>query len=288
MARLFVLVLFLFNLLAIPAAAQHTDTSAKRLLAYYPEWVKFSSPSYNAEKIPYKKLTHIAHAFATLPGNPDGTIRVPEDFVEPALISKAHAAGVKVLLSIGGGDGVQGPRFNRMARDEDRRRTFVRSVHTFLETYGYDGVDIDWEVPNAADRANCTTLMQELRNELPAPRWIIAMAIPADPRSWGVGFDVPALAPILDFINVMTYDFHGPWSDHAGHNSPLALNPDDPELEGSVETSIDLFANDYGVPPSKLNFGTAFYGYEFRGIRALWEHCDGCEVIGRNYASYIK
>ena len=82
----------------------------------------------------------------------------------------------------------------------------------------------------------------------------------AGPRSWGVGFDAPALAPILDFINVMTYDFHGPWSDHAGHNSPLALNPDDPELEGSVETSMDLFANDYAVPPSKLNFGTAFYG----------------------------
>jgi chitinase len=49
----------------------------------------------------------------------------------------------------------------------------------------------------------------------------------AGPRSWSVGFDAPALAPILDFINVMTYDFHGPWSDHAGHNSLLALNPGD-------------------------------------------------------------
>ena len=287
MARISLVALTLISMFVGPVTAQHANNE-KRLLAYYPEWVKFSNPAYTAEKIPYKKLTHIAHAFATLPGNPDGTLRIPEDFIEPALISKAHAAGVKVLLSIGGGDGVQGPRFNRMARDEDRRQRFARNVHTFLETYGYDGVDIDWEVPNAADRANCTTLMQELRDELPASRWIIAMAIPADPRSWGVGFDVPALAPILDFINVMTYDFHGPWSDHAGHNSPLALNPDDPELEGSVETSMDLFANDYAVPLSKLNFGTAFYGYEFRGIRELWEHCDGCEVMGRNYAGYIK
>ena len=159
----------------------------KTIAGLLPEWVKFSNPAYTAEKIPYKKLTHIAHAFATLPGNPDGTLRIPEDFIEPDLISKAHAAGVKVLLSIGGGDGVEGPRFNRMARDEDRRRRFARNVHTFLETYGYDGVDIDWEVPNAADRANCTTLMQELRDELPASVMDHCHGYPGRPSKLGCG-----------------------------------------------------------------------------------------------------
>ena len=237
MARISLVALTLISMFVVPVTAQHANNE-KRLLAYYPEWVKFSNPAYTAERIS-RQEAHSHRARLRDPARKSlmehsAFLRI---FIEPALISKAHAAGVKVLLSIGGGDGVQGPRFNRMARDEDRRQRFARNVHTFLETYGYDGVDIDWEVPNAADRANCTTLMQELRDELPASRWIIAMAIPADPRSWGVGFDVPALAPILDFINVMTYDFHGPWSDHAGHNSPLALNPDDPELEGSVETS---------------------------------------------------
>lgn len=112
-------------------------------------------------------------------------------------------------MSIGGGDGIQGPRFNKMARSETSRQAFVQNVHAFLTANGYDGVDIDWEIPNAQDMSDCTTLMQELRNELPSGQWLISMATPSDPRSWGAGLDIPALAPIVDFMNVMTYDFTG-------------------------------------------------------------------------------
>ena len=70
------------------------------------------------------------------------------------------------------------------------------------------------------DRSDCTTLMQELRNGLPSP-WLISMAVPSDPRSWGQGFDIPALAPLVDFMNVMTYDYYGTWSGATGHVSPM-------------------------------------------------------------------
>jgi GH18 family chitinase len=74
-----------------------------------------------------------------------------------------------------------------------------------------------------------------------------------------------------DFINVMTYDFHGTWSNHPGHNSPMILNMADPGFEGSLTTSTDLFEKPYGVPRQKLNIGTAFYGYDFQGAKSLWE-----------------
>jgi chitinase len=269
------------------AAMAQGSASSKRLLGYYPEWAKTGTPPYTAKQIPYHKVTHIAHAFVLLTAKADGTFHVPSGMIEPALISKAHAAGVKVLISIGGGDGIQGPRFNRMAAVEAYRQAFVANVLAFLTKYGYDGVDIDWEVPNAKDRKNCTTLMTELRAELPSP-WLISMATPSDPRQWGVGFDIPALAPLLDFMNVMTYDFHGPWTDHSGHNSPLILNPADPGLEGSLKTSMDLYQNQYRVPVDKLNIGTAFYGYEFDGVGALWEHCTSCTTTSQNYGNYIK
>jgi chitinase len=207
--------------------------------------------------------------------------------IEPALISKAHAAGVKVLVSIGGGDGIEGPRFNKMAQSETTRQAFVTNVHDFLVKYGYDGVDIDWEVPNTVDTANCTTLMQELRNGLPSP-WLISMAVTADPRNYGQGFDIPALAPILDFMNVMTYDYYGTWSGATGLVSPLLQDPADSSQAGSVKTSMDLYANTYGVPLSEMNIGTPFYGYEWDGVDTLWALCSTCASASQNYGTYIK
>ena len=179
---------------------------------------------------------------------------------------------MNVQISIGGGDPAQARAFRKIAADASTRAAFVQNVYNFVVENGYDGVDIDWEIPvDPKDTNNCIMLMQDLRNQFPTPRYLLSMAIPADPRSWGSGFDVPALAPLLDFINVMTYDFYGPWSAHAGLNSPLFQDPADPEQVGSIETSMDLFANIYGVPSDKLNIGTAFYGYEFDSTQRLWD-----------------
>jgi chitinase len=282
-----------FVLLAIaPARAGDDEHSAKRLIAYYPDWAKWQVPPYTANQIPYSKLTHIEEAFLLL--QPDGTggLYVDPDLVQPVLIKKAHAAGVKVMVSIGGADDVQAAAFARIASHDAFRRKFAANLHRFLEKHGYDGVDIDWEVPNAPDDTQpCIQLMQALRDELPAPQWLVSMAIPSDPRGYGTGFDVPALAPMLDFINVMTYDFHGPWTDHDGHNSPLILSFADPGQEGSLKDSMDLFEKDYGVPKDKLNIGTAFYGYEFDGVSSLFEFCpnsDCSNTNSQNYGTYIK
>jgi len=289
-ASLFLSLTGLVCLLSAMAQAQDLSVPNKRLLGYYTEWSKYNNPPYvySADQIPYGELTHIAHAFVLLTAKADGTLKVPTGFIEPALLTKAHAAGVKVLVSIGGGDGIQGPRFNKMARVEAYRQAFVHNVHAFLTKYGYDGVDIDWEVPNAKDASNCTTLMQELRNELPTGRWLISMATPSDPRNWGQGFDIPALSPLLDFMNVMTYDFTGSWAGFAGLNSPLFQDPADPGQNGSLKTSMDLYETIYGVVPAQLNIGSPFYGYEFDGVSALWAQCSTCTVNQQNYGDYIK
>jgi chitinase len=285
--HLLVLSQILLVLLVSPTAW----AGSKRLLAYYPYWAKDGTPAYSAANIPFQKLTHIAHAFLLLDKKSIGSIVVPDELIEPQLISGAHKAGVKVLISIGGGDPAQARAFRKIAEDAATRATFVENVYIFVKSNHYDGVDIDWEIPvNPHDTDNCIMLMQDLRNRFPAPRYLLSMAIPSDPRSWGSGFDVPALAPLLDFINVMTYDFYGPWSEHAGLNSPLFQDPDDPEQVGSLKTSMDLFANIYGVPAEKLNIGTAFYGYEFDSAENLWDFCSDCatKTFSVNYGAGIK
>jgi chitinase len=278
--------LFTTTLILLTLAASAQD-APKRLLGYYTAWSKYNTPPYTANQIPYSKLTHIAHAFLLLSPAADGTIEIPAGTLEPDLLTKAHAHGVKVLISIGGGDGIEGPRFNKMAQSETARQNFVTNVRNFLVQYGYDGVDIDWEIPNARDRSDCTTLMQELRNGLPSP-WLVSMAVPSDPRSWGQGFDIPSLAPLVDFMNVMTYDYYGTWSGATGHVSPIFQSPADPSQVGSVKTSMDLYANQYAVPREKLNIGTPFYGYEWDGTDQLWAGCSTCSASSPNYAPYIK
>ncbi len=261
-----------------------------RLLSYYPMWAKSQTPPYSAAQIPFRKMTHIAHAFLAINPNADGGISIDPSLLEPALISGAHASGVKVLISIGGADPAQATAFSIVARSDSLRRTFARNVHNFVKANGYDGVDIDWEVPNApADTQPCILLMQALRAEMPSPDFLLSMAIGANPPGYGTGFDVPSLAPLLDFINVMTYDFHGPWSNHAGHNSPIVLNMSDPGLEGSLTTAMDLYEKTYGVPRQKLNFGTAFYGYDFEGAKSLWDICNcGKTTTSVNFGTDIK
>ena len=57
--------------------------------------------------------------------------------------------------------------------------------------------------------------------------------------------------------------FHGAWTNHAGHNSPLYLSPLDPGQEGSLDTSATNFLNEFHVPAAQINLWTAFYGYTF-------------------------
>lgn len=271
----------------LPLAAQTAAQSPKRLVGYYTSWSKYQTPPYSAKNIPYHNLTHIEHAFALLSANADGTIEYPPGMDEPYLFTAAHAAGVKVLLSIGGGDGIQGPRFNQMSASETARQNFVTNVKNLLSRYGYDGVDIDWEVPNYPNTQDCTLLFQELRDALPSP-WLISMAIPADPQNYGSGFDVPALAPLVDFMNVMTYDFYGTWSGATGLVSPLLQDPADPEQAGSVKTSMDLYEYSYHVPLAQMNIGTPFYGYEWDGVDTNWTLCSTCASYSWDYGTYIK
>lgn len=275
--------------LTLPAFSQ----SPHRLLAYYPSWARYQTPAYTADKIPYAKVTHILHAFLLLSSAGDGSLDLASSDLDTApLIAHAHAAGVPVIISIGGADSVQAAAFESIANNVAYRENFAQTLKNFVQSNGYDGADVDWEVPaQQSDWENCKLMMQALRAALPSP-YLLSMAIPSDPSNgYGQYFDVHGLAPTLDFINVMTYDFHGPWTDHAGHNSPLILSAYDPGQEGSLRTSMDLFEGQYGVAAEKLNIGTAFYGYEFDTSNALWAKCGkGCatKTYSWNYFPYIK
>ncbi|MBP7791744.1 MAG: CIA30 family protein [Candidatus Goldbacteria bacterium] len=246
-----------------------TTEKCRRFLAYYPYWVS----TYRADKIPYNRLTHICHAFVQPQSN--GSLSAPSGYLEPALITNAHNAGVRVLVSIGGADEVARQNFVTIAASASLRTAFANAVEAFCRTYGYDGADIDWEFPqNATERTNQNLLVQTLRDKFnssaaPAPSWEITMAV--SPGNWyGQWNDYAYLNNVVDFYNLMTYDYHGEWSSHAGHNSPLYRGTDPTDGE-NIDWTNNYMTVTRGVPASKMNLGIPFYGYRFPNSENLYD-----------------
>ncbi|HEY6337233.1 MAG TPA: glycoside hydrolase family 18 protein [Candidatus Sulfotelmatobacter sp.] len=258
----------------------------KRLVADYGYWSKYQTPPYGAAQIPIHKMTHVLHAGINIDAAANGTIDVPDGFVERELISKAHNAGVKVFILFGG----SASAFSTVAANEDLRFLLAANLWDFAAKYGYDGVDIDWEYPVASDAKGYYELMSALRAFFPSPTYQLSADVPP----WGgSGYNLKHVVPVVDFLNIMTYDCAGPWTDDAQLNSPIFWDGHDPEPYecqpgGSVQEAINAFLK--VAPAAKINMGTPFYGYDYRNVSQLWGSCTDCNssVVSENYGTFIK
>jgi len=209
-------------------------------------------------QIDFHYLTYLIEAF-TWPDR-DGHLLVSSDFIYPELLAAAHEKGVKVIMSIGGWGNCDG--FPPMATSAEKRSRFIAEVLDFCLLHGYDGVDLDWEfVSNEEEKAGFSSLVKELSALLKAqnPPLLLTLAAPAGPY-WGRWINFEELHPYFDFISFMTYDYHGPWTDHAGHNSPLYTCLNDPC--GSVDDTFS-YALIREIPLKKILLGIPFYGRSF-------------------------
>lgn len=258
--------------------------TGKRLVADYGYWSRAQTPPYSAAQIPFRKLTHINHAGVSF--NAKGNLKVPDEFLEPELIAKAHAAGVKTVLLLGGD-------FAGLETDSAALPNLIDKLQKFIAKQGYDGVDIDWEYPSSAlDEQTFFALMKALRTAFPAPAYVLSADVPP----WGgSGYDFPDVTPLVDYFNIMMYDCAGPWTDDGQLNSAIFPDPTNPEPYecepgGSVQEAIDIYIEQLNIPAAKLNMGTPFYGYYYENVDALFGPCKHCgkTVLSENYGTYIK
>ncbi|MBM5570391.1 MULTISPECIES: glycoside hydrolase family 18 protein [Deefgea] len=135
----------------------------------------------------------------------------------------------------------------------------------------FDGFDIDWEYPaspgndgnivRAEDTQNFTALLAEFRKQLDAvkPGLILTIAAPAA-TSKSEKIELEKIIPYLNWINLMAYDFTGPWSAVTGHHAILFGGAKDRvSVDGSVEDYLTR-----GIPSNKLVLGVPFYGYGWK------------------------
>jgi chitinase len=252
LVALFVLVLAACEVSQVPSEPTRPN---KVVFGYYASWDK---AAFDHTKVAYKYLTHIANSFAW--PDSDGNLVVPSDFLYPALNTSAHAAGVKMIVSLGGWGNCAG--FPGMASTAANRNRFIAQLISFCKTNAYDGVDIDWEfVSNDTEKANFVLFIEALGAALKAqtPALLLTMASPSG-NYYGRWIDFERLADDFDLIGFMTYDYHGTWSDHAGHNAPLYTPAGD--SCGSLNDTF-LYARSRQVPLAKLLVGVPFFGRSF-------------------------
>ena len=226
-------------------------------MGYYPYWVQDAFPP---QDLDLETFTHINHSFAW--PDEEGGIESPAGFFDASIADYIHNNNRKFILALGGWGHTEG--FVSSTSTYELRAVFISSIIDKIIAFGYDGVDIDWEYPQTIEQKNnLTYFIEELDSVFYSfdPQLLITMAVPISNWS-GQWLDMSALRPHVDFFNAMTYDIHGGWSSHAGHNSPLYQSPPG-DADGSVETGINYLVNTRGLPENKINMGIPFWGKKY-------------------------
>ena len=199
--------------------------------------VGYVTPAANIAAIDFSILTHINYSFLIPRAN--GTTR---PFGAPnhlrAVVAQAKKHDVKVLIAVGGWGWDK--EFETLAVDPAIREKLAKRVADFCATYQLDGIDIDWEYPNAgASAANFAALAIAFRSALPVGALVTAAVLADATDADGISTDAVGH---LDFINLMAYD--GPRDDHSSYAM----------AERSIATWLAR-----GIHPDKLVLGVPFY-----------------------------
>jgi chitinase len=231
-----------------------------QVVGFYPYYKREVLPF---SDIPWEKITRIVYAFA-IP-NQDGTLNTSFLTGISQLVEMAHTQGVEVYFSVGGG-GSGSDNFPEIAADQEAATRFVLEIRQFIFENCLDGVDIDWEywtgsvsgtVVNSESMA-LVHILNDLEKKLEPYDLGISIDVPAS--HWGGKHFMDQAAEYVDHIQVMAYDFSGPWSPPGPHSSY-----EDAIGSGADITSTGLayWVNFRRWQKENILLGVPFYGRDF-------------------------
>ncbi|XP_058054145.1 acidic mammalian chitinase [Anopheles bellator] len=255
--------------------------AGKKVVCYVGTWAVYrpGNGRFDIEHIDPTLCTHLMYGFFGI--NEDATVRLIDPYldlednwgrghIKRFVALKNVVPGLKTLAAIGGWN--EGSRkFSKMAASGELRKRFTDDAIAFCQRHGFDGIDLDWEYPAQRDgnplidRANHAQLVEEMREAFDRHGLLLTAAVASVEFSAGLSYDIPRIAKSFHFLNVMVYDMHGAWENHAGINAPLFAGLADQtatDRQLNVHAAIQYWL-DQGAPPEKLVLGIPLYGRSF-------------------------
>lgn len=215
-------------------------------------------------------IQELSPVWYQLDASGDGSINSYAGARDMALVDEAHAQSTLVIPLINNayaGTGFDATPVSAMIHDPARRAAHITALVSETLTYGYDGIDIDYESLNGQDdRYAFSQFIEELAVALHAHGKLLSIAVhpkTSEPGSWDgpKAQDWKRIGAAVDRFRVMTYGYH--WStSESGPIAPLWWM----ENVMAFATSV--------VPPNRVYVGLHFYGHDWvgsSGSSAVWE-----------------
>ncbi|KAA9037570.1 glycoside hydrolase family 18 protein [Ginsengibacter hankyongi] len=214
-----------------------------------------------------EKLTHLIFSFCHLKGDSLAVDNARDSATIVSMVAlKQRNPRLKILLSLGGWGGCK--TCSAVFSTKKGRKTFSNSVKHLTDYFGTDGIDLDWEYPAISgfpghaygpeDKPNFTALVKELRKKL-GKKKEISFAAGGFSSYIDSAVEWKKVMPMINRINLMSYDLVSGFSKVSGHHTPLYSTAQQVE---SVDNGVkELIAA--GVPPAKIAIGAAFYARLF-------------------------
>uniref|UniRef100_A0A3B4YQF8 chitinase n=1 Tax=Seriola lalandi dorsalis TaxID=1841481 RepID=A0A3B4YQF8_SERLL len=256
-------------------------SSSSRLVCYYDSLAedRAEDGKFRISNINPNQCTHLIFAFSDISSvndlvpSRDTDVQLYQSFNGLKTRSDLNPL-LKTLLAVGGIT-FNRQKFSTMVSTQTTRAMFIQSAITLLRKYGFDGLNLDWRFPAAAgsqsdNKQKFTLLCQELNAAFVAEgtqnnsdRLILTASVSAEKAVIDASYEVAQIAGNLDFINVLTFDFRGPWENVTGHHSPLFRGSQDTGDKINSNTDGMQYWRDQGAPAQLLNLGLATYGRAF-------------------------
>jgi len=249
-----------------------------KVVCYFTNWAWYRPGlgKYRPEDIDPSICTHVVYGFAVLDSNNlvikphDSWADLDNQFYKKVTSLKRY--GIKVTVAIGGWNDSLGGKYSKLVNNPAARAKFVKHVVEFIETHGFDGLDLDWEYPKCwqvacdkgpeSDRESFALWVKELRAAFDSKGLLLSAAVSPSKKVMDLGYDIPSIARDLDWIAVMTYDYHGHWDKKTGHVSPMYAHPEDDYDYFNTDFTIKYWMEG-GAPANKLVMGMPLYGQAF-------------------------
>nr|WP_243735235.1 glycosyl hydrolase family 18 protein [Paenibacillus turpanensis] len=221
-------------------------------LGYYVKYWSTDKNSYNSLN---SYSTYMSdYSMTTFSIDADGTVK--GEHVSDALqLGQSKGVGAYAAIQNLGNGHFDPALASSILRNGELRKKAAANMAAFAVTHGFKGINLDFENMYAADRPYYSLLVKELAAELHAVQKKLIVSVSAKTSdsltaAWTGAFDYAEIGKYTDYLQLMTYDQHGPW----GAAGPVAgLN----WVENVVKYTLSL------VPASKVLLGLNAYGYDW-------------------------